>query len=343
MTIKDIAKICGVGVGTVSRAINHQPGVRPETREYILKVVEEQGFVPNNSARNLKAAETHTIALLIKGIGNIFFQEMLRIFEQELQKLEYSYVVVPVAENQDEAKVAVELIHDRRLCGIIFLGGLIADINPDYEEINVPCVRCTVANPNVTVGSKELSVAIDDRQEAKRAVEYLIKCGHKRIGILAARESDNSVGSMRLAGYREALAAAGIPFDEQLVAHMVDELPEFTTASGYGTTKTLLESGVEFTALFTLSDMMAFGAYKAIKEKGLRIPQDISVMGFDGLSLTEFFYPPLTTMSQPAEQMVVASIEVLTRAIEQENSRGERRFFMTELIERNSVAKRSIL
>ncbi len=337
MTIKDIAKLCGVGVSTVSRAVNHQPGVRPETREYILKVVEEQGFVPNNSARNLKVTETNTIALLIKGIGNLFFQELQQIFEQELQQLDYSYVIVPVAENQDETKVALELINDRKLCGIIFLGGLIANAHPDYEKIQVPCVRCTVANPNVTVGGRELSVAIDDRQEARRAVDYLIKCGHKKIAILAARPSDSSVGAMRLAGYRQSLEAAGIPFDEKLVARMPEGAPEFTTVSGYETTKALLDSGAKFTALFALSDMMAFGAYKAILERGLRIPEDISVMGFDGLSLTEFFYPPLTTMSQPTEQLVMASIDVLLRAIEQDNVVGERRFFMTELVERSSV------
>ncbi len=340
MTIKDIAKICGVGIGTVSRAINNEPGVSPATREKILKVVEENGFVPNSSAKNLKAVESHTIALLVKGIDNIFFEEMLRIFEQELQKLDYSYVVVPVAENQDESKVALSLVRERRLKGVIFLGGLLS--TPDdgsMDSLDIPCVRCTVANPDITVGNKDLSVSIDDRKEARRAVSYLLQCGHKRVAMIAAKEDDTSVGTMRLAGYKDALLDASVDFDSSLVCPMHPDYPEYTVASGYHTTKALLESGTDFTALFTISDMVAFGAYKAIKEKGLSIPDDISVMGFDGLALTEYFHPALTTISQPTDQMVTASIELLIKAIESDDTRGEHRIYMAELIERDSVKK----
>lgn len=338
MTIKDIAKMCNVGISTVSRAINDDPRINPETKARILKVIEEQNFVPNNSARNLKMTESNTIALLIKGTSNPFFQEMLRIFEQELQKVEYSYLTCPVSENQDEMVVATELTKERRLKGVIFLGGLAEVSETHLEDIGIPCVRCTVSNPNVLVGKRDYSVAIDDRKEAFRAVDYLCRCGHRKIAILGGRKLDGSIGRMRLEGYKDALEANHIPYNPNLVAYMREDVCEFTAENGYLTAKELLESEEDFTAVFAISDMMAFGVYKAIQEKGLRIPEDVSVMGFDGLDLTNFYHPSLSTMCQPCEQMVKASIEVLLGAIN-DGTQGEQRIFPAELIERASVKK----
>lgn len=338
MTIKDIAKLCNVSISTVSRAINNDPGINPETRARVLKVIEEQNFVPNKSARNLKMIESNTIALLIKGTDNPFFQEMLRVFEQELQKVEYSYQTYPIAEDQDETLFAIELVKEKRLKGIIFLGGLFGVSENKLDSIGIPCVRCTISNPDVIVGSKDFAVSIDDRREAYRAVDYLCKCGHKKIAILGAKELDSSIGKLRLEGYKDALKENNIAYNPRLVAHMSEDYREFTTENGYWTTKKLLETGEDFTAIFAISDMMAFGAYKAIKEKGYRIPEDISVVGFDGLELTAFYHPSLTTVRQPSDQMVRASIDILLGAIHG-GSQGEKRIFRAELIERDSVKK----
>ncbi len=338
MTIKDIARMCNVGISTVSRAINDDPGINQETRARILKVIEEQNFVPNSSARHLKMVESNTIALLIKGTNNPFFQGMLRIFEQELQKIEYSYLIYSVAEDQDETMVAVELVKEKKLKGIIFLGGLTQVSRSNLNSIGVPCVRCTISNPNVSVTDRDYSVSIDDRKEACRAVEYLCQCGHKKIAILGGRADDSSVGYMRIEGYKDALQKNNITYNPKLLAHMREDILGYTAENGYWMTKELLESDEDFTAIFAISDLMAFGAYKAIKEKGYRIPEDISVIGFDGLDLTNFYHPSLTTMRQPCEQMVKASIDVLLNAING-GSKGEHRIFQAELIERESVKK----
>lgn len=338
MTIKDIAKMCNVGISTVSRAINNDPGINPETRMRILKVIEEQNFVPNSSARNLKMTESNTIALLIKGSTNPFFQGMLRTFEQELQKVEYSYLIYPISEDQDETMVAVELVKERRLKGIIFLGGLAEVSENNLDSIGVPCVRCTVSNPKVSIGKRDFTVSIDDKKEAYRAVDYLCKCGHKDIAILGGRKLDGSIGRMRLEGYKEALEDNGIEYNPDLVAYMKENVGEFTVENGYLTAKEMLESDIHMTAIFVISDMMAFGAYKAIKEKGLCIPEDISVMGFDGLDWTNFYHPSLTTVRQPCDQMVKASIDVLLGAINDGND-GEQRIFPAELLVRDSVKK----
>ena len=321
LTIKDIAKICGVGISTVSRAINDDPGINQNTRKRILKVIKEYNYVPNNSARNLKMTESNTIALLIKGIDNQFFQGMLKIFEEELKKHEYTFLLHAVGEDQDDVSVAVQLAKEKRLKGLIFLGGQMDYLDTRLEEIGVPYVLCT---------------SIDDKKESYRAVDYLCKKGHKKIAMISGKSSDQAVGGLRLKGYMEALADNGIKVNENLVRYMKDDIPEYSVANGYEVTKELLQSKEEFTALYAISDLTAFGAYKAISEAGKKIPDDYSVLGFDGIEMSKYFQPSLSTMKQPCEQMVKSSIELLMDII---NGKDEKKqlIFQAELLERDSV------
>ena len=309
LTIKDIAKICGVGISTVSRAINDDPGINQETRKRILKVIKEYNYVPNNSARNLKMTDSNTIALLIKGIDNQFFQGMLKIFEEELKKLEYTFLLHAVGEDQDDVSVAVQLAKEKRLKGLIFLGGQMDYLDTRLEEIGVPYVLCTVAVNMMAPKRNCSSVSIDDEKESYRAVDYLCKKGHK----------DN-----------------GIDINDNLIRYMKDDIPEYTVANGYEVTKELLKSKEEFTALYAISDLTAFGAYKAISEEGKSIPDDYSVLGFDGIEMSKYFQPSLSTMKQPCEQMVKSSIDLL---MEQINGNNEKKqlIFEAELLERDSV------
>lgn len=336
LTIKDIAKICNVGVSTVSRAINDDPGINKDTRERILKVIEEYQYVPNNSARNLKMNESNTIALLVKGIDNQFFQGMLKIFEPELRKLEYSFLLHPVGEYQDDASVAVELAKEKRLKGIIFLGGLIDYPEAKLKSMGIPYVLCAVAANMMAQKRKCSSVSIDDEKEGYKAVDYLCKMGHKKIAIICGRRFDQAVGALRLRGYRKALEDNGIEVNERLIRYMRDDIPEYSVDNGYEVTKELLASGEEFTALFAISDLTAFGAYKAIMEAGKKIPDDYSVMGFDGIELTQFYHPALTTMVQPCEEMIKTSIKMLMDEIDGKKQ-VEEHIFEAKLLERGSV------
>ena len=133
ITIKDVARICGVGVSTVSRAINNHPDINPETKEMIMQVIKENHYVPNNSARNLKRSDARAIAILIKGISNPFFNSMIKVFEEEIQKKKYTLVLQHVDEWQDETEVALELEKEKRLRGIVFLGGFAS-----HSEVSRP-------------------------------------------------------------------------------------------------------------------------------------------------------------------------------------------------------------
>lgn len=212
----------------------------------------------------------------------------------------------------------------------------------DYPEeemnmIGIPYVLCTVAVNMEKPKRNCISVSIDDEKESYRAVDYLCKKGHKRIAIITGRETDYAVGGLRLAGYIQALKDNGIEYDAELIRYMKSDLPEYSCANGYQVAKELLASGIEFTAIYAISDLVAFGAYKAVFDAGKRIPEDYSVMGFDGLEITKYFNPSLTTMMQPCSQMAKHSIELLMKAIDGDTDKKQI-IFDAELLERDSVA-----
>lgn len=321
ITIRDIARICGVGIGTVSRAINNDPRVSEKTRERILQKVKELHYVPNNSARNLKIAESNTIGLLFSGIDNPFFQGMLSVFEKAFDEQGYAFFVYAVRENDRVEDVAAAVCKERRLKGMIILGGQLSFPNRRMEALGVPYVLCTVTIPGAGEAVKLpcSSVSIDDEKESCRAVSYLCELGHRRIAILAGRtgESPGGVGALRLKGYRKALEDHGIPYDPALVSYMSEDLPEYSMPNGYDTMKRLLCQCPDFTAVFAVSDTMAFGACRALHEAGRTVPQDCSVIGFDGQFYTEYTIPALTTVIQPVSDMARKSVELLDQAIRQ--------------------------
>ena len=336
LTIKDIAKICNVGISTVSRAINDDPGINKDTKERVLKVIEEYHYVPNNSARNLKMTESNTVALLIKGIDNQFFQGMLKNFEEELTSKGYSFVLQTVGEDQDDADVAIELAKEKRLKGMIFLGGLMDYPEEKLKRAGVPYVLCTVA-VNLDAPKRNCpSVSINDEKESFHAVDYLCKHGHKKIAIISGRETDYAVGRMRLIGYRKALEANGIEYDPELVRFMKDDIPEYSIENGYAVMKDIIDMNIDCTAVYCVSDLTAFGAYRAVYEAKKNIPEDYSIMGFDGLEMSKFFTPALTTVKQPCEEMVKSSIELLIKNINGEADHSQL-IFDGELIAGESV------
>ena len=308
ITIKDIARLCGVGVSTVSRAINNHPDINEETKQMILETIRKYNFVPNNSAKNLRRAESKTIAVLVKGISNPFFADMIQVFEREINRNKYSLVLQHVEEEEDEVEVAIQLEKEKRLKGIIFLGGLSSHTDEELDQISVPFVISTVAAPRLK--KYYASVTVEDEKESFRMTEYLLSCGHEKIALLAAARKDASIGLMRLEGYRKALEKHGIPFDETLVQYAEGE-PTYSMESGYAMTRRLMESGKEFTCIYAISDSIAVGACKALFDAGKKIPDDCSVASFDGLPLAEYYEPSITTMRQPRKEMAEASIKLL--------------------------------
>lgn len=311
VTIKDIARICGVGVSTVSRAMNNHPDINQETKEMVMRTIQEYNYVPNNSARNLKRIEARAIAVLVKGISNPLFGRMIKVFEREIKKEKYALVLRHVDEKQDEIEVAIQLEKEKRLRGIVFLGGNFSHSDEKLKQISVPFVLSTIGLLEDRNKKKYASVSVDDVKESYKMVEYLIRQGHRRIALIGPLKDDQSIGRLRMEGYLRALKDYGIEADPDLICYMQEELGTYTMENGYEMTKKLLESGTDFTAAFALSDRMAVGACKAIFDTGKTIPGDYSIVGFDGLDVAQFYNPTITTLRQPMEEMAEASIRML--------------------------------
>lgn len=336
VTIKDIARMCGVGVSTVSRAMNNHPDINQETKEIIMAAIAEHNYVPNNSARNLKRTDAKTIAVLVKGISNPLFSRMIKIFEEEIQEEKYSLVLQHVDDQQDEVDVAIQLVKEKRLRGIVFLGGHFSHSEEKLKQISVPFVLSTIGLLEDTNKKKYASVSIDDVKESEKIVEYLISKGHKKIAILSTGENDESIGYLRVAGYRRALEKHEIPVNPTLIRYCWDGMVAYTMESGYALAKKLLESGEDFTAIYAISDRMAVGACKAVFDSGKRIPEDCSVVGFDGLDFAQFYHPSITTIRQPVEEMAQATIRTMFDLI-RKKSKNQHIVFEGELLEAQSV------
>lgn len=338
ITIKDIAKQCGVGISTVSRAINNHPDINPKTRKMIMQVIDETGFIPNNSARNLKRTDAKCIAVLVKGITNPFFSSMIQIIEEETQRNRYALVLRHVEAHEDEVDVALELEKEKRLRGIVFLGGRFTHSEEKISKLNVPIVFSTIGvDISDWIGKAEFSnITVDDRLESKKMTEYLLGLGHREIAFISERPEE-AIGRRRIEGYREAFADCGVPVREELIRYVQDDIDHFSMENGYITTRKLLESGEKVTAVYAASDSLAIGVCRAVLEAGMRIPEDISVAGYDGIALGEYYNPKLTTIKQPVEEMAKKSIRLLLDVID-DRQEHQQIIFPAELVERESTA-----
>lgn len=337
ITIKDIAKICGVGVSTVSRALNNHPDINPETKQRILDIVEEYDFVPNNSARNLKITDSKTIAILVKGMTNPFFMRMISTMEEDIQEKKYSMELRHVDEKTDEVEVALELVKEKKLRGIIFLGGLSTHSTDKLEKLGVPYVLSTISMSNEADAEGDFSsISVDDILESYKITEYLIKKGHKKIAIIAAPKCDTSIGQLRLQGYLKALKDNDIEPKYDLIWYTREDSDTYSMKNGYNVMLEKLSENHDFTAVYAISDTMALGAMRALHEKGMNIPEDVSVVGFDGIDMGKYSVPALTTIHQPFEDMAHKTASILFDVIRKGAS--HRRITMdAQLIERESV------
>ncbi len=339
INIKDIARLCGVGVSTVSRAINNHPDINPETKNMIMQVIKENNYIPNNSARNLKRTDSRAIAVLIKGIGNPFFSKMIRIFEEEIQKKKYSFILQRVDEQEDEVDVALELIKEKKPRGIVFLGGYFSHSRAELEQLTVPFVLSTIGMTEYLGEYPDFScVSVDDYAESYKMTDYLCKLGHKKILILTAPSDDESIGRLRLEGYKKALFDNGITPSPSLIIFSEECEECYTMENGYRMMNRVLNEKPEFTAVYAISDSIAIGACKAIFERGMQIPEDYCMAGYDGLDIARYYNPSITTIRQPVEEMAKATIKILFDVIKNK-AEHQKKVFRAELIEGESTRR----
>ncbi|MCT4620344.1 MAG: LacI family transcriptional regulator [Marinisporobacter sp.] len=333
-SIKDIAKIAGVGVSTVSRVLNNHPDVKDDTRKKVLKIIEEYNYIPNNSARNLKRNSSKNIGVLVKGIYNPFFSMMIRSIEENIDEEGYSMILHYNDNNTDDVDAAIQLIKEKKLKGLICLGGDFDNLEEEQlTNLKTPIVLTSI---NITEKiNKNIfsSVIIENEKAAYDAVDYLCKLGHKKIAIITTGEGDKNVGKLRFEGYKKALTENQIAYDEKFLAY-----GHYTFESAFDSMNELLDKELGLTAVFVTSDIMAIGAAKAILSRGFKIPEDISIIGFDGIEYSKYFHPSITTVKQPVEEMGQKSIEILLDLIKKKKKHTHM-VFDTELLMRESCKK----
>jgi len=311
MTIKDLAARTGYAVGTVSRALNDHPNVSEKARAIILKAASESGFQLNVNAKQLKQQHSTTILVVVKGIGNELFAEMVETIQSLVSRTRYQLAVDYMDEDSNEVIRALQLCREKKPLGILFLGGNHEAFARDFERIDVPCVLVT--NDASGLGFPNLSsVSTDGPAAARCAVETLIGMGHTRIAVIGGDRAVSDTSRLRYEGCLQAFREHGIAFDPERDYRGV----RFSFRDGYQATRELLQEGREMTAIFAVADVMAIGAVRALWEQGLKVPEDVSVMGFDGLPMGTYLVPQLTTVRQPVQQMALRSVEILLDSIE---------------------------
>lgn len=313
MTIKDLARETGYSVGTISRVLNGQPNVSEKARVTILACAEKRGFQLNTNAKQLKQQHGDSILAVVTGKSNEMFARMIEYIQRELSQTRYPLVVDYVEETGDAVAQAVRLVREKKPLGILFLGGDARFFEGSFGAIKVPSVVLT-ADASELGFSNLSSVTTDDTAAARCAIEHLISCGHKNIGVISGDLSRPGMSRLRYEGCRQAIEDHGLQLPEERCATV-----RYSFSGGYSAAQQLLEQ-TGITAIFAMSDVMAIGAIRALRDKGLRVPEDIAVVGFDGLELGEYYVPKLTTIRQQTDLLAQRGVALLLQMIEEQGA-----------------------
>ena len=311
MTIKDLSAQTGYSVGTVSRVLNHQPNVSEKARKAILEAAEACGFQLNTNAQQLKQQRSNNILGLVKGSSNQLFSSLVEAIQARVAGSPYHLVVDYMDEDYNEVLRAVQLCREKKPQGLLFLGGNRGNFMADFERVDVPCVLVTSSGADLPFQNLS-SVCCDEDTAVKQTIERLIQLGHRDIAIIGGYRERSDTARRRFEGCLAAFREHDSDFDPQ----QDYENARFSYSEGYRAAKTLLSRGKKYTAIFCMADVMAMGAIRALTDHGLRVPEDVSVVGFDGLPIGEFIVPRLATISQSVEVLAQRSVELLRGNIE---------------------------
>ena len=314
ITIKDIARESGYAVGTVSRVLNNRPDVSEKAKEKIMEVVEKHNFRLNNNAKHLKQQASKSVAVVVKGSQNMLFAPIVEQMQGTIQGRGFDCLMYYINENDNEMEQALQVCKDRHPLGILFLGSNLTYFEESFSQIKIPCVLVTNSARGLNFDNLS-SVSTDDADAAKAVILYLIENGHRKIGILGGYIDKSRAAAARYEGCKKAFEEKNIDFDPEIQY----EASMFSAAGGYEAMKKLLEKMPGITAVFAMADVMAMGAVRAIKDRKLSVPSDISVIGFDGIELADYMVPKLTTIRQNREEIARRSVEILMNNIENDS------------------------
>ena len=324
--IRDIARLAGVSTATVSKVLNNYTEVSDATKARILKIVEEVGYIPNSSARALSTKRTWLIGIVYSehlhiGLEHNYFSGVLEAFKNEVESLGYDVVFISGKDIGYLKRCEV-----RNVDGVFVVTADMMDTGlTELFDSKIKCVTTDVLYKMIPL------VYSDNRQGSILVVDHLTQLGHRRIAHIAGPRS-TIAGQERLDGYRQGLINAGIEYDESLVI----EAAEYDSDSGYQCMKQLLKLPQKPTAVYVMCDLTALGVIHAINESGLKVGEDISVVGFDDIELASHIHPALTTVRQNRKAIGKTLAQILNRSINHEKVET-RTLIATELVVREST------
>ncbi|MNP05858.1 Catabolite control protein A [compost metagenome] len=310
-TIKDVARKANVSIATVSRVINNLSGYSDKTKQKVNQTIQEMGYQPNAIARGLIKKRTQTIAVMFPSVSSYFSADILDGIEEYASEHNYSILVCNTAEDGKRTMKYLQVLREKQVDGIVFSSAVLKE---EYYEVlqamNIPVILVSSQVDFAPVPY----VKVDDKQAAYDAVEYLITQGHREIAMISGAETDQMTGAPRIAGYKEALQKHGMAFKEHYLIYA-----DFGFDDGCIAMEKLLKTAPEATAIFAASDEMAVAVLSVAAKHGLKVPEDISVIGYDNLKLAEMVVPPLTTVDQSLYDMGELACHKLIDMIENDS------------------------
>ena len=331
MNQREIAKLAGVSSATISRVTNNEPGVSPETANRVRKIIKEYGYVQNAIARGLRTANSKTIGFLVPDITNPFFPAVLTGIESLCVKNGYNLILQNTSQNESREINAINMLLQHRVDGLL---AIIVDGEGDQLEQFSGMAIPVVLIDRLTRKGEYDSVTIDNKGGMTQGVEYLARLGHKKIALVHGPTNISPCGEERLTGYLAAMKSAGLKVVKE---HIMDG--NSTEEGGYLCTKELIQSANPPTAIFTVNNFMTMGAYKALADARMKIPKEVSLLGFDDFSLAAYLDPPITLVSRPTVEMGKIAMEILLERLTQRESCPLRKVILpTNLTIRSSCA-----
>lgn len=297
-------------MATVSRVVNGNPNVKPTTRKKVLEAIDRLGYRPNAVARGLASKKTTTVGVIIPDISSIFYSELARGIEDIATMYKYNIILSNSDQNTDKELHLLNTMLGKQVDGIVFMGGNITDVHvEEFKRSPVPIVLAA----SVEEQAQTPSVNINYEQAIYDSVQLLVEKGHKRIAFVSGPMSEPINSMRKLAGYKRALEEAGIAFDEALVAE-----GDYSYDSGIEALANLLDQSDKPTAVIAATDEMALGVIHGAQDRGVSIPEDLEVIGFDNTRLSLMVRPQLTTVVQPTYDIGAVAMRLLTKLMNKE-------------------------
>jgi DNA-binding LacI/PurR family transcriptional regulator len=312
--MKSIAKKLNLSISTVSRAVNNKPNIKESTRKQILKALDECNYVPNEIARSLQSSSSNTIGVIIPDISEAFFGGIIKGIDEVV--FQEGYTLIVADSNEDRAKEGkhLDMLFQKRVDALV-----LATVEPNGEKVNqyIDAGVPVVFIDNLPIREESVdAVMIDNIKASRIAVGHLLSLGHKDIAVIIG-SIEETTGHDRLLGYKLALQNANIEVNERLI-----EYGNYKEDTGFDSMDRLIKNRKEFpfTAVYVTSEMMTFGAVKSLKKNDLKVPEDISLVGFDVHDRTELISPTITTIKQPEKMIGKQAGNLLIQRLEEKGS-----------------------